>query len=549
MPVVSDGPAWASRRTSMQGDLSAISGSGATGIVTLPVNGTIYRGYMYTAYTNDKSKFYYADDRVSTWASNSEVYFKGYWNSLYGEYSVKGKVVTSDRTIVFNKTLDSLNTGMPYYAYNLIEELDEAGEYYIDRSENKLYIYLPPNSTDVWITQSTDPIFNIGGIKGLTIENLIMSHTLNDIVDMSSVSNVVLRNNVLRHAGLKAIYSNGLNIKFDNNEMYDTGDTIIYMLCGDYKKLENGGCEVTNNVFSLSSQIKNTVAIQSTGMNVKISHNKFFNIPYSGIYMIGDEYMVSYNELENFCSSSNYCSGIFSGGHWEYRGMIIKYNYLHHALGFSYSNSGLNAIGLDDNLSGATVYGNAIVSVANRGISHSSGRENNIANNFVYNCTNGFYGDGKGPSAYKTTGSSYNLLGIMDEAGIDRFSSPWKDKYPTLALLPKTNSELMQNTHWLLPEESNIQCNVLFQNKLDVNIQNDCKPSYKKWENNMENATDLMMEISADGIVTFGKDSGVYKMECWKDIPFDCIGVGKQDCDGSFKISVAIILGLLMLCL
>ena len=61
-----------------------------------------------------------------------------------------------------------------YYAYNLLEELDQPGEWYLDRSTGTLYLYPPPafDKSQIEVSMLETPFIQILNTRHLSFENI-----------------------------------------------------------------------------------------------------------------------------------------------------------------------------------------------------------------------------------------------------------------------------------------------------------------------------------------------------------------------------------------
>ncbi|ELP85851.1 hypothetical protein EIN_282320 [Entamoeba invadens IP1] len=148
VPTQNDGAYFTVKRAEMVGEVKAIEASGAKGNPMLQQPNYIYRGNMWTAYVPDNvgKTFYYANDKLDEYATYDSVWMRGYWLIFSQDQAVKGKIDKNKRTLTIDRALGGsdyvgMTSGMPFYIYNLIEELDEEGEYYIDY-EKKEIVYL-----------------------------------------------------------------------------------------------------------------------------------------------------------------------------------------------------------------------------------------------------------------------------------------------------------------------------------------------------------------------------------------------------------------------
>ncbi|ELP92874.1 hypothetical protein EIN_508750 [Entamoeba invadens IP1] len=397
---------------------------------------------------------------------------------------------------------------------------------------------MPDNADDIWISQSLSPIFRIQFIDSVTIENLIFEYSIEDFVDYWAVNYCLVNNCTFRHGGKKWVYLAGIkDNNITKNVIYDTGAQSATLMCGNISQLVRGECYMEHNYANTSSQIQFTFipAFYIQGCGNYMKHNLVENVPHLGYLYHGPEIEISYNEAINICNSASDCGALYTGAHLEYRGGSIKYNFFHDSKGFGQPGGGSFVLGIyiDDNMSGQEIFGNIVANFVGNGIHHGGGRENNIYNNIFYNCTFGYYGDARGPYRYHyEKGATYNLLENMDNNGVDRYNPPWSTKYPSLSRLPRTNEELKkpENQHWILPEECDIWCNVMYAStNKDAGYQDGVEKIIRRWEWNTNSSQDPMFYDASNLDFRMRENGEIYKYNCWKEIPVEYIGIDKKD--------------------
>jgi hypothetical protein len=67
-----------------------------------------------------------------------------------------------------------MKTGAPYYFYNVLEELDTPGEWYLDRESGLLYWYpsMPLEKADVMLSLLTESILTMKGVSHVTLKGI-----------------------------------------------------------------------------------------------------------------------------------------------------------------------------------------------------------------------------------------------------------------------------------------------------------------------------------------------------------------------------------------
>src|ERR1019366_7449357 len=89
-------------------------------------------------------RFVYDGDRPQRWAEEPDVMLHGWWVWDWSDQRVRVKSFDTEKRVA---TLDlpslSMRKGQWFYAYNLLSELDQPGEWYLDRHSGVLYFWPP----------------------------------------------------------------------------------------------------------------------------------------------------------------------------------------------------------------------------------------------------------------------------------------------------------------------------------------------------------------------------------------------------------------------
>lgn len=260
----------------------------------------------------EEMSFKYDNDRPSSWANAKDAWICGTLSINYeNNYYPIEKIDTVEKKIKLKegKIKDYYTNGW-YFAENLLEEMDQTGEYYIDREAGKLY-YLPPedfNSKSYNIELSTigKPIFYFNGAKNIAVTNmtieggrgyaalgttkdyqmmtygefLIKNNMTNPITfdptskhflrlahpsnypeaqvfpghiwdgfldDGTGVRGIEFSNCQIRNFGQGGLIFRGTKIKLENNEIKNIGGTGIFMSGGDYETLTSSENSIISN--------------------------------------------------------------------------------------------------------------------------------------------------------------------------------------------------------------------------------------------------------------------------------------------------------------
>ena len=132
------------------------------------------------------STFTFDSDRPTHWTHLEDVWVHGYFHNtgIWGDwrdfYEHVKSIDTQQRTITTDQSPGyGYGQGNRYYALNVLEELDQPGEWCLDRNNGILYFWPPAplttGSTFVSILQ--DPLISLQGASHITLEGLRVGFT------------------------------------------------------------------------------------------------------------------------------------------------------------------------------------------------------------------------------------------------------------------------------------------------------------------------------------------------------------------------------------
>ena len=127
--------------------------------------------------------FEYSGDRPSRWKVERGVWLQGYWCFDWYEETIRVKAIDRERHSITlaRPSLYGVKQGNPsprrYRALNLLEELDQPGEFYLDRSTPALYFWPPAgmNGARLVLSTLTTPLVTLSNaahitLRGFTVE-------------------------------------------------------------------------------------------------------------------------------------------------------------------------------------------------------------------------------------------------------------------------------------------------------------------------------------------------------------------------------------------
>ncbi len=264
--------------------------------------------------------FEYSGDRPTRWNVEAGVWLLGYWCFDWYEETIKVQAIDGDKRQITlaRPTVYGIKQGNPaprrYRALNLLEELDQPGEFYVDRVSDRLYFWPPAEMTGARIVLSTlnGPVVSLKDAAYVTLRGFIVEASLGDGIEVSGgrnnrIETCHVRN--VRQLGVRI--TGGLTHRIEDCDIHDTGTGGLVLEGGDRKALTAAGHEAVNNRIWRFSQHQLTYASGITlgGVGNRAAHNLLHDAPHMAVGISGNDHVFD-NVLVR-------CEQVHSGN-WKY---------------------------------------------------------------------------------------------------------------------------------------------------------------------------------------------------------------------------------------
>ena len=327
-------------------------------------------------------------ERIHGWQTLDDVWMFGFWRYTWADGSTPIASFDYEKRLL-SPTYVSLyeaRADAPYYFFNVFEELDAPGEWYLDRDNDVLYLYAPEDfaQASVDLSLTTEPLLTGENVHDLTFTGFTLKGTRGDAVTITGDRCTVSRCLIKNVAGT-ALVMNGYENLASENEITRTGMAAIVLDGGDAATLTPGNSRADNNLIHDWSEIYQTYqpAVSLKGVGNICSHNEIYNSPHEAVAYWGNDHTIEYNVIHDVCLISDDAGAIYAGNSWNMYGNVIRYNCIYN-LGTPGEHSP-QGIYMDDALSGQTIYGNLLVNMPRYGLQLGGGRDLIVQNNVVVN--------------------------------------------------------------------------------------------------------------------------------------------------------------------
>lgn len=345
-----------------------------------------------------EGNFEYIDKRQNRWAGEKDPRLGGYWYWDWSEQFQKvARIDSAAKTIQIQPPYHNYGykDSLHYFGLNLFCEIDQPGEWYLDRGAGLLYWYPPvgvaPSSANVSLSVFAAPFMvEMENCTNLSIQGLSFEEGRGSAVRIKDGKNCRITDCRIERFGQDAIHiENGWNHGIAGVLMRNFGCGGIKMSGGDRKTLAPSGHVVENSVVEYFSLFKRTYqpAILMEGCGHRISHNRFRFSSSSAFRLEGNDVILEYNDVSHVVNESDDQGGLDVFYNPSYRGNVVRYNRWADIAGGTLH--GAAGVRLDDMISGFHIYGNVFERCGARhfgGVQIHGGKDNIVENNLFYAC-------------------------------------------------------------------------------------------------------------------------------------------------------------------
>ncbi len=245
----------------------------------------------------------------------------------------------------YNRPLGSKKE--PWWVINLLEELDQPGEWCVDFSRQRLYFLMDragaPADGEMELADVGTPLVQLNGASDVRLQGLNFRRHLG--------LNVQILNGE-RNLVLDCHFSQSGNFAIDIN-----GGTGHGVVSSNFEKMASGGVMLrgganspaivaadhfaVNNKFRSFGEVVRVyqaavdvgyggpIGGNHPGVAIRVAHNDIRTSPHAGILWNGYQNIIEYNELSDFTRVSNDLGGIYRFGPNIDSGTVIRYNHLY----------------------------------------------------------------------------------------------------------------------------------------------------------------------------------------------------------------------------
>ena len=323
-----------------------------------------------------------ADDRALNWETLDETRVFAYF--AYNYIPENKKILAINEKNLTATVLGQFGTSMQrvfrtteentYYFYNVLEELDSEGEWYLDRKTGKLYIY-PPSYSDensiFYLSIKDNNIFDGNDMKNVVFNGIEFKNIVSKAINITYSDYIVVQNcefincssgaaylDCCTNSGVTTCYFLGCPKIAVSMVQERFEDPYVYDLVPRNNFVQNCFIEGGRDTGT---------KIDVRGSGAVISHNLAMDSTHGNFTGKGINWYLEYNESVGGDKVQNDGGPYYMGGaHGDY--IVARYNYFHHPSDIPVYGRGLY---FDEGCSYFLAYGNVLHGGEYGSFSHS----------------------------------------------------------------------------------------------------------------------------------------------------------------------------------
>lgn len=352
-----------------------------------------------------------ADERWKRWINADDMRIYGFfskgWFDCYMNFSVNdetGEILPCDYPDY------GAVSGGRFFVYNLIEELDIPGEYYLDRSNGKLYIYPPSDiySADIeYVNKRNEYILNIHNCKNVSLKNIELYGNAGDGIFVSADTRQNPSENInIKNCRVYGVTEAGVNLgqwrvkntRIDGCEILKTGSYgITTNQAGNMDTLERADIYIVNNHIHDYAVYNKCYrpGIYMAGCGIRAEKNLIHSAPHSAIHFGGYDNVIENNYVYDVLKDIDDGGAFYTGRSWL-GNTVIQGNVIRDCKGYG---NAIIGIYVDDLGSGVLIRNNILINI-HSGVAFGGGIYNTLENNLFIACKTPYSYDVRGIGGY-----------------------------------------------------------------------------------------------------------------------------------------------------
>lgn len=328
------------------------------------------------------------ESRLQRWKQAEEPWVLGYWFYDWSDQTAPLKEIdpAARQLTLALPSAYTVKKDQRFYIFNLLEELDVAGEWFYERRSGKLFLYPENPSPDgnIDIAFSSNPLLTVNGASNIEFYNLVFTASRSDAIKVANSKKIKIFGCDVKNVATDGITTDDKSdeIIIDSCHVYNIGSNGVSVQCGDSETLKKGNSVLTNCwIHDFGRLVRSySGAVRLGGVNNIIRNNLMYNGPHYAMGLAGNDNLVERNEIHSVLQEAADAGAIYTGRSSLQRGNVVRENVIRDITSDSHV-GGQYGLYIDDLGAGVTVSENLFYNINGTAVFINGGRDNKINNN------------------------------------------------------------------------------------------------------------------------------------------------------------------------
>jgi hypothetical protein len=331
-----------------------------------------------------------------------------------------------------------------FYFFNILDELDTTGEYFIDQDRKLLYFWLDSKvaGSSTYLSILEDPIILITNGSNISFEGISFEYARGAGVVVRNSTNISFRHDNFSNLGMAGIVtSNCQGSLVDRCKFLNLGSSGVIVDGGDRVNLVAANNVVVNSEFDHTGRLFRSFnpSVTIDGVGNTVTHCYFHDLAGQAITYQGNNHIITDNYIRDACKEFSDVGAVATGRDPASTGTLIGNNFFENVTGGP--DLIVNAIYIDDGSGGIKVRNNVFLHCGTTGNDNSTfgqgaihingGSDNDFLNNIFINDKIGFSGGLWSNDKWLEYLNS-DFIKKETTKDVNIFSDPYQKNYPFL---------------------------------------------------------------------------------------------------------------------